>query len=133
MKAITQTDKYNEYDRILEACINNIIVTAKEKHNNIIYIDKFNINSVEDLLYLEMCNIIQMLYGYPIYIEVNLIDYIKLKIKNKKKNLQIKKVKKSYKSGRKEMMKSVINDFKKNNVVYRHIYNAYYNIKKEGI
>lgn len=134
MKAITETEKFNEYDRILEACINNIITTAKNKHHNTIYIDNFNIDNINDLLYLEMCNIAQLYFSFPIYIEVNLIDYIKLKIKNRKKSLKIKKINKKncLKSDREEMMKLVQNWHKKKPTIYADIYNSYYNIKKEG-
>ena len=130
MKTKIQEERYNKYDRILEACTNNIIATARRRHNNTIYIDKFNINKVEDLLYLEMCGIAQTLYGYPIYIQTNLFNYIKLKIKNRKKGIKFKKILKCPDSNREIMMDTVKNYHNKNDIIYRSIYNTYYNIKK---
>lgn len=131
MKAITQTEKYNEYDRIMEACVNNIIIKATREHDNIIYIDNFDIYNIDDLLYFEMCKIVNTLYNYPIYIEIGLIDYFKLKFKNRKSNIKIKRTKKALESNRKNMMNTVKNYFHKSDIIYRKIYEAFYNFRKE--
>jgi len=131
VKAITQTEKYNEYDRIMEACINNIIIKANKEHHNIIYIDNFNINNINDLLYFEMCKIINLLYRYPIYMEIGIIDYFKLKNKNRKNKLKIKRTKKVLKSNREDMMNLVRNHFNKSEIIYKKIYEAFYDYRKE--
>jgi len=73
---------YNEYDAILNKIVQELFIETKGKDKIAIKYDK---NSSENNLILEICFFWQTLLKKSVYVKANIITFLKLRIREKRK------------------------------------------------
>lgn len=78
-----------EYNELCNVSLINLYTLSKEKEE--INLTNFDFKDKKHLYLLSIAKILNSLYNYPIYIQSNLFDYLKYKIKHRKENIKYKK------------------------------------------
>lgn len=118
---------YSKYDGIVQATLVNIYSMAKESGK--IVLINFNPNIDTDRCIFEIAKIAKTIWNFEIQIDLPLFKYLILKLKTKDTN--IKKYRKyiEKKTDVQELKQFVAKAYTETTMIYKEIYDAYYNHK----
>lgn len=120
------TKKYLLYDKIISSTYANIFSLSK---NNDIILKRFNYENSTSRVFLEVACMVAYITGKEIYLQTGIIDFLKVKLK--KKNKHIHRIKKSFQSidgiNIEQISIFEAEAFQQNVQIFDDIFNAYYN------
>lgn len=124
-------ETYQKYDRMVQATLINIYTMSKD--DNKVILVNFDPKTDTDKCVVEIAKISQSLWNFDIEVDLPLFKFLMFKIKNKDARFKRYKKYSEKKVDVQELKMFVSKAYVETTMVYKEIYDAYYNPKTRKV